>query len=223
MRATALGATLLWPTPRGHSRPIDIDAAGENDLARVRVTTDAREVTSCQVVAEVRSRKDRSLDGLRRDAAGAGANVVLLRELSEDGIAGSFFRCAAASAQTPARTPAPAPRSAVPTRGTPPPGSPVAENASREPAPETDRQRRARAELESLKASVRVIHEPADVASCEKRGHGRHDGTEGAEDAFRAEAVSASANVVLMVPATGGTAAAEYFRCGFPERPARKR
>ncbi len=223
MRATVLGATLLWPAPRGNSRPIDIDAAGENGLARVRVTTDAREMASCQVVAEVRSRTDRSLDGLRRDAAGAGANVVLLRELSENLIAGSFYRCAAAGAKTPVPTPSPTQPGAAATRVTTPPGSPVANIASLAPAAETDRQRRARAELESLKASVRVVHEPADVASCEKRGHGRRDETEGAEDAFRTEAVSANANVVLTGPVTGGTVAAEYFRCGFPERPARKR
>ena len=220
MGATAFAATLLWALPPTASRAIDDPRV--KDLTQVRVTTDAREVAPCKVVIEGRKRADRSLDGLRREADGAGADVVLLSELSESGIAGTFYRCGAAAAATPpfARPARPVP---VATPVTPPSEPRDANSASDPPAAKTERQRRARAELESMKASVRVVHDHAEVASCEKRGEGRRDEAAGAEDAFRGEAVGANANVLLIRTGAGSGLAAEYFRCGFPERPARKR
>ncbi len=199
--------------------------------AAVWVTTDRGAVSGCAVLPALVPRSarsaDNSLDALRREAVRRGADVLLIRSLSEGSIEADLYRCAGAPAvprastapvpplpvpRAPAPAPAPAPRESAPDPLRPP--APAAPESSAPPV--TERQRRARAELEALKATLRVVEDPALVANCEKRGEGRGD-----EDTLRADAVAANANVLLRVPAAGSPVAsvsAEYFRCAEPLR-----
>ncbi|MFN2634190.1 MAG: hypothetical protein ABR610_12310 [Thermoanaerobaculia bacterium] len=236
--APSAGAATAEPRP--------MDRVG-GDPGRVRVTTDREAVARCTLVGAGRRRTDRSLDALLREAAEQGADVVLLRALSDSAIEGDSYRCGtpafspaapageprptAPSSPSPAPVAVPDPRSAaVPPRRAPPSPAPAAEPGAlpqqrpADPAPpESERQRRARAELDILKAAVRVVEDRSLIAGCEKRGESSSEDASGWEDAFRAGAVAVSANLVLVRRATGAPATAEYFRCGLPERPARKR
>ena len=196
--------------------------AGES----VRVTTDPSRVAGCTPLG-TRSVADPSgLDLLRADAARRGANVIRLTALSERGIAAELYRCGAEASQAETPTPPPlpiatrhpgataAPVAAVTTPGPLPTSVPTsARRTSRltpTPLSTAERQRVARQELDSLKASVVVVSDPDKVEGCDKRGEMRAGMT---EDSLREDAVGALANVVLVRRAEAGSMSGELYRC----------
>lgn len=197
----------------------------------VRITTSAGIVAGCASLGEAALSGDDGLELLRREAFLRGADVVVLTSLAGREIRGRLYRCGGAGpssgtpspttpetgsrllslpspAPTPARAAIGAPASApVPSR-TSPATTPSA-SANRRSAGE--RQRRAQEEFLELQAAVRVTDDPKLVEGCEKRGAGHAEGGE-ALSSLRGDAVGQLANVIL-VRATAGETAADFFRC----------
>ncbi|MEO8431284.1 MAG: hypothetical protein ABI592_07225 [Acidobacteriota bacterium] len=228
MRRTGIllfAATLALPAaaapPEASTRRLVRDPA----LAAVWVTTDRDGLLGCSLLPGPSRRPDTSLDAVRREAIRRGADAVLLLSLSASGIEAELFRCGSASLPPsgteaplvpraePTREPASVPQPLRPRPAVPAPA--VASRPAPSPAPEsaplaasTERQRRARAELDQLKAGVRVVEDPALASGCEKRGGGRAD-----EESLRADAVAANANLLVVVRAEGAVVSGQYFRC----------
>jgi len=187
----------------------------------VEITTDPARVAGCASLGTRTLPDPKGLDLLRAEAAGRGANVLRLTQLSERGISADLYRCGTAASTSPLPSATPAPSATpVPTptplptavpSPVPTPARKSSKKATPIPPSTAERQHAAQEELTSLKAGVVVTSDPKEVEGCERRGEVQRPGT--TEDSLREEAVGVLANVVLTRRGEDGSLSGELYRC----------